>query len=187
MVKTLLLFLLVCGLCAISGTTLGQMYKWVDEKGTVHFSDDPSLFNRSKENQTSKENAIETIKRSERQKLLNFKPNYMLRRSESEIYEEEMSKAIKQADEQNEELLGRTKDLNDSQKKSGKLTKDERRERRLERELQQKMNPQPKQDKLPREWEVNPVPGGAWDNKGNFYTKTPGGYFDPKSGQWLPK
>jgi len=130
MVKKLFLFLLVCGFCAISGTTLGQTYKWVDEKGTVHFSDDPSVFNRSKENQTSKENAIETIKKSEHQKLLNFKPKYIFQRSESEIFEEEMSKAIKEAREQDEKVLGGNKD---SQSKVEKLIKDAQKEKTRQR------------------------------------------------------
>ncbi|MCX8116511.1 MAG: DUF4124 domain-containing protein [Desulfobacterota bacterium] len=37
--KKLLLFLLIIGITKVS---YGQIYKWVDEKGVVHFTDDPT-------------------------------------------------------------------------------------------------------------------------------------------------
>ena len=64
--KITLIAFLVFGLFAFTENIFGQgFYKWVDEKGTVHFSDNPPspTFNREKE--PPKENGIEVLKRSE--------------------------------------------------------------------------------------------------------------------------
>ena len=64
--KIVLIVFLVFGLLAFTQNIFGQeFYKWVDEKGTVHFSDNPNstVFNRDKE--PPKENGIEVLKRKE--------------------------------------------------------------------------------------------------------------------------
>ena len=50
--KIVLITFLVFGLLAFTENIFGQeFYKWVDEKGTVHFSDNPTsvIFNQEKE------------------------------------------------------------------------------------------------------------------------------------------
>ncbi len=57
---------LVLGLSAFTEEMFGQeLYKWVDEKGTVHFSDNPTYAKAQQQKETSKENGIEVLKRSE--------------------------------------------------------------------------------------------------------------------------
>ncbi len=58
---------LIFGLFVFTENIFGQAYyKWVDKKGTIHFSDNPtsSIFNQEK--QPLKENGIEVLKRLER-------------------------------------------------------------------------------------------------------------------------
>jgi hypothetical protein len=65
--KIVLIVFLVFGLFSFTENTFGQeFYKWVDEKGTSHFSDNPSssIFDQQKE--PPKENGIEVLKRTER-------------------------------------------------------------------------------------------------------------------------
>jgi len=67
--KIVLTTFLVFSLFAFTENIFGQgFYKWVDEKGTIHFSDNPasSIFNQEK--QPPKENGIEVLKRLERGK-----------------------------------------------------------------------------------------------------------------------
>jgi len=65
-----ILFLVVFLVFVLSGFTediYGQeFYKWVDEKGTVHFSDNP-VYARSQQQKEkhSNENGIEVLKKSE--------------------------------------------------------------------------------------------------------------------------
>ena len=64
--KIVLIVFLVFGLLAFTQNIFGQeFYKWVDKKGTVHFSETPpsSTFNQEKE--PPKENGIEVLKRKE--------------------------------------------------------------------------------------------------------------------------
>jgi len=64
--KIVLIVFLVFGLLAFTEKIFGQgLYKWVDEKGTVHFSDNPTsgVFNQEKDR--PKENGIEVLKRKE--------------------------------------------------------------------------------------------------------------------------
>jgi len=58
---------LVFGLSAFSEDIFGQeFYKWVDEKGTVHFSDNPVYARAQQQKEKhSKENGIEVLKKSE--------------------------------------------------------------------------------------------------------------------------
>ena len=42
-----------------------EFYKWVDEKGTVHFSDNPTYARSQQQKEHSKENGIEVLKKSE--------------------------------------------------------------------------------------------------------------------------
>ena len=68
MLKTVFLMaFLVFVLSAFTQDIFGQeLYKWVDEKGTVHFSDNP-VYARSQQQKEkhSKENGIEVLKKSE--------------------------------------------------------------------------------------------------------------------------
>ncbi len=63
MSKWFLVLILACTLCAVTGKTAGQqIYKWVDEKGTVHFSETPpsdSLKPQGKQN--PKERTLEVV------------------------------------------------------------------------------------------------------------------------------
>ena len=57
---------LVFVLPAFTQDIFGQeFYKWVDEKGTVHFSDNPTYARSQQQKEYSKENGIEVLKRSE--------------------------------------------------------------------------------------------------------------------------
>jgi len=66
MKKIVFIVFLVFGLLGFTENIFGQgFYKWGNEKGTVHFSDNPPspTFNREKE--PPKENGIEVLKRKE--------------------------------------------------------------------------------------------------------------------------
>jgi len=65
--KIVLVMVLTVGLFAFSENIFGQeLYKWVDEKGTVHFSDNPTSVIFSQVKERPKENGLETLKRSEK-------------------------------------------------------------------------------------------------------------------------
>jgi hypothetical protein len=64
--KIVLILLLVFSLIAFTEKTFGQgLYKWVDEKGTVHFSDNPPLTGSNQEKGLTIENGMELLKRKE--------------------------------------------------------------------------------------------------------------------------
>jgi len=66
MKKVVLIAFLVFGLLGLTGNIFGQgFYKWVDEKGTIHFSDDPPSTVSNREKEPPKENGIEVLKRRE--------------------------------------------------------------------------------------------------------------------------
>jgi hypothetical protein len=65
MVKIIIILLVVLGFFASGEGVFGQtLYKWVDEKGTVHFSEDPPPRNKE-EKRTSKGNSSEILKKLE--------------------------------------------------------------------------------------------------------------------------
>ena len=67
MQKIVLITFLVFGFLVFTENIFGQgFYKWVDEKGTVHFSDNPASSVFNKEKGPPKENGIEVLKRLER-------------------------------------------------------------------------------------------------------------------------
>jgi hypothetical protein len=67
MQKVLLIVFLAFGLLAFTEKIFGQeLYKWVDEKGTVHFSDNPTSVILGKEKERPKEDGLEVLMRSER-------------------------------------------------------------------------------------------------------------------------
>jgi hypothetical protein len=58
--------LLVFGLFVFTENIFGEgYYKWVDEKGVIHFSDNPTYSVGNQEKGPPKENGIETLKRSD--------------------------------------------------------------------------------------------------------------------------
>jgi hypothetical protein len=64
--KIVLIVFLVFGLLAFTQNIFGQeFYKWVDKKGTVHFSDTLPSPTLNQEKEPPKENGIEVLKRSE--------------------------------------------------------------------------------------------------------------------------
>jgi hypothetical protein len=64
--KIILITFLFFGLLAFTQNIFGQgLYKWVDEKGTVHFSDNPPSAVSNREKEPPKENGIEVLKRKE--------------------------------------------------------------------------------------------------------------------------
>jgi len=64
--KIVLIVFLVFSLSAFTEKIFGQgLYKWVDEKGTVHFSDNPPSTVSKQEKEPPKENGIEVLKRKE--------------------------------------------------------------------------------------------------------------------------
>ena len=66
MQKIILITFLVFGFFAFTGDIFAQqIYKWVDEKGTIHFSDNSSSPTLNQEKEPPKENGIEVLKRSE--------------------------------------------------------------------------------------------------------------------------
>jgi len=65
--KIILTTFLAFGLFAFTENIFGQeYYKWVDEKGTIHFSDNPTSSFSKQEKEPPKENGIEVLKRLER-------------------------------------------------------------------------------------------------------------------------
>ncbi len=67
MKKIVLTTFLVFGLFTSAEKIFGQeIYKWVDEKGTIHFSDSPTSAVLNREKEPPKENGIEVLKRLER-------------------------------------------------------------------------------------------------------------------------
>jgi hypothetical protein len=69
MQKIVLTAFLVFGLFAFTENIFGQgFYKWVDGKGTVHYSDTPPSSISDQEKERPKENGIEVLKRLERVK-----------------------------------------------------------------------------------------------------------------------
>ncbi len=65
--KIVLAILLVFVLSTFAGDLFAQeLYKWVDEKGTVHFSDNP-VYARSQQQKEkhSKEDGLEVLKKTE--------------------------------------------------------------------------------------------------------------------------
>jgi hypothetical protein len=66
MKKVVLIAFLVFGLLGLTENIFGQgLYKWVDEKGTIHFSDDPPPTTSNREKEPPKENGIEVLKKLE--------------------------------------------------------------------------------------------------------------------------
>jgi len=65
--KITILVALLVSLSLISSENISaqSIYKWVDEKGTVHFSDSPTTATVNKEKETSKENGLEVLKKLE--------------------------------------------------------------------------------------------------------------------------
>ena len=64
--KIVLIVFLIFGLLAFTQNIFGQeFYKWVDKKGTVHFSETPPSSTSNQEKEPPKENGIEVLKRSE--------------------------------------------------------------------------------------------------------------------------
>ena len=63
MTRMFLILFLIWGLCVMPGMTAGQqIYKWVDEKGTVHFSDTPTSADlKPQGKQNSKERTLEVV------------------------------------------------------------------------------------------------------------------------------
>jgi len=64
--KTILIAFWVSGFFTFAEDIFGQaIYKWVDEKGTIHFSDNPTsgIFDRDKE--PPKEDGLEVLRKSE--------------------------------------------------------------------------------------------------------------------------
>jgi hypothetical protein len=58
-------FLVSLSLISSENIFAQSIYKWVDEKGTVHFSDSPTNSSVNKEKETSKENGLEVLKKLE--------------------------------------------------------------------------------------------------------------------------
>jgi hypothetical protein len=64
--KIVFTIFLVVGLFVFTENIFGQgLYKWVDEKGTTHFSDNPPAPAGNQEKRLIKESGIEVLKRSE--------------------------------------------------------------------------------------------------------------------------
>lgn len=64
-----LAFLSMFILLAFAGYSFGQeLYKWVDEKGTLHFTDNPTYAKSQQQKEQPKENGIEVLKKSEASK-----------------------------------------------------------------------------------------------------------------------
>jgi len=64
--KTMWIVFLVFGLLTLTEKIFGQeFYKWVDNKGTVHFSDTPPSPTLNQGKEPPKENGIEVLKKLE--------------------------------------------------------------------------------------------------------------------------
>lgn len=63
--KITILFAFLISLSLISAENIfgQQIYKWVDEKGVVHFSDSPTNSTVKKEKEASKENGLDVLKK----------------------------------------------------------------------------------------------------------------------------
>ncbi|MBM4307203.1 MAG: DUF4124 domain-containing protein [Deltaproteobacteria bacterium] len=64
-ITILVAFLVSLSLISSENICAQSIYKWVDEKGTVHFSDSPTTSSVNKEKETSKENGLEVLKKLE--------------------------------------------------------------------------------------------------------------------------
>jgi hypothetical protein len=64
--RIILITFLIFGFLAFTQNIFGQeFYKWVDNKGTVHFSDTPPLPTLNQGKESPKENGIEVLKKLE--------------------------------------------------------------------------------------------------------------------------
>lgn len=64
--KIVLIVFLVSSLFAFTEEGFGQgLYKWVDEKGTIHLSDNPPSTISNQEKELPKDNGVEVLKRKE--------------------------------------------------------------------------------------------------------------------------
>jgi len=70
--KIKIIFAFAISLILISPSNIfGQrIYKWVDEKGTIHFSDSPTSSTFDKDKEATKENGLEVLKKLEEKKYL---------------------------------------------------------------------------------------------------------------------
>ena len=59
------IFLTFVILISCETASWGQLYQWVDEKGTVHLSDSPPIPSKQQEDKPAKENALGTLKKLE--------------------------------------------------------------------------------------------------------------------------
>ena len=64
--KIVFITFLTFGFFIFTENIFGQgYYKWVDEKGTIHFTDNPTSLAGSQEKGPQRENGIEVLKKSE--------------------------------------------------------------------------------------------------------------------------
>ena len=133
MTRMFLILFLIWSLCAMPGMTAGQqIYKWVDEKGTVHFSDTPTSADlKPQGKQNSKERTLEVVTGVEKTKepsqeelLIEYsrkrdREQGAIRQAEQER-QEKMLKTIK---DQQEEIQSRRDRAADMLEKEARKTK----------------------------------------------------------------
>jgi len=111
MTKMFLILFLSWGLCVMPGVTTGQqIYKWVDEKGTVHFSETPTSDNlKPQGKQNSKERTLEVVTGVEKTREPS-KEEVLIEYLKKRDREQDALKERKQADQDK-----RVKAINDQQ------------------------------------------------------------------------
>lgn len=129
MLKIFLIFLITfLDFWGMNENTFGQeLYKWVDEKGTVHFSDNPTsgAFNPQGK-QTSKENTNEILKGIEIGNRHISKDQLLLyhQKSTEEAVAERQLKAIKDQQEERQLRRDRAADMLEKEARKTKTVRD---------------------------------------------------------------
>lgn len=135
MSKMFLAFFFVFYLSTMAVNSYGQIYKWVDEKGTVHFSDSPTAeVVKPQGQQTSKERTLEVVtgvetKEPSKEELLieylkrRDREQESIRQSEQER-QERMFKAVKDQQEEMQWRRDRAADMLEKEGRKKRVVRD---------------------------------------------------------------
>jgi hypothetical protein len=190
------------------GNTFGQeLYKWVDEKGTVHFSDNPtSGVLKSQEKPTFKEDTQKILKGIETGNRHISKDQLILYNQKS-TDEDVVGRQLKAIKDQSEELQLRRDRAADMLEKEARKTYVDHKGRALgmTRGQQQMLrdaarlrsgfdfeaSPPPEPPSLPPPSPPPPPPhqnpGAINTRTGEFYPGVAGGIINPRTGEFMPE
>ena len=200
MSKTFLVLILACTLCAMAGEAAGQIYKWVDEKGTVHFSETPTSEDlKPQGKQNSKEHALEIVTGVETRGP--SKEEVLIEYRKQRDREQDAREETKRAEQ--ERRLKATEKATKDQQEEMQLRRDIAADK-LEKEAKKFRNSmagvQMLQDAArlragfdleapppPPSEGVHELPGAAIDSKtGQIYPRIQGAIINPRTGEFYP-